>query len=346
MLQREITKKQKLLNADGNINQPGYAKRLVWEYNRNAIIARKASIKEWDYYYIGNDEHALCLTIADMGYIGALSASVLNFSEQTQINKSAICLFPMGKFAMPATSVMGDCKKTIGGVEMTFTNDGKVRHLFGKYAKFGNKGEDLSFDIIIKEFPRESMVIATPFEKKGRFYYNQKINCMSVDGFYTLGKETYTFCKENKAMATLDWGRGVWTYENTWYWGSLQTYLDDGAKFGFNIGYGFGNNEKATENMLFYNGKSHKLDEVVFNIPQKNGEDDFMSPWTFTSNDGRFTMDFTPVLDRYAPVNIGVFAMIPHQVFGKFNGTATLDDGTVITVVDKLGFAEKVHNKW
>lgn len=98
--------------------------------------------------------------------------------------------------------------------------------------------------------------------------------------------------------------------------------------------------------MLFYNGKSHKLDEVTFNIPVKNGKDDYMSPWTFTSNDGRFEMNFTPILDRQAPLNVGVICMLPHQVFGKFNGKAILDDGTVIEVKDMVGFAEKVHNKW
>ncbi len=346
MQQHEVTKKQKLLNSDGIIAEPGYAKKLIWDYNREDIAARKSLIKEWDYYYIGNNERALCLTIADMGYIGALSASVLDFQNLTQINKSAVCLFPMGKFHMPTTTVIGDAKWSIGGSNMTFTNDGKVRHLFGTYAKFGNNGEDLEFDVKLTAFPKESMVIATPFTKKGRFYYNQKINCMEVEGCYTIGKEKYKFSKENLAMGTLDWGRGVWTYDNTWYWGSLQTYLDDGSKFGWNIGYGFGNNDEASENMLFYNGKAHKLDEVTFNIPTKDGVDDFMSPWTFTSNDGRFYMDFTPILDRYAPFNLGIFAMIPHQVFGKFNGKAILDDGTVIEVVDKLGFAEKVHNKW
>lgn len=120
----------------------------------------------------------------------------------------------------------------------------------------------------------------------------------------------------------------------------------DGSRFGWNIGYGFGNTSAASENMLFYNGKSHKLDEVTFNIPVKNGKDDYMSPWTFTSNDGRFEMNFTPILDRQAPLNVGVICMLPHQVFGKFNGKAILDDGTVIEVKDMVGFAEKVHNKW
>ncbi|MEF9921413.1 MAG: DUF2804 family protein, partial [Anaerovoracaceae bacterium] len=74
--------------------------------------------------------------------------------------------------------------------------------------------------------------------------------------------------------------------------------------------------------------------------------DDFMSPWTFTSNDGRFEMDFVPIIDRAADSNIGIIRSNQHQVFGLFTGIATLDDGTVINVKDFLGFAEKVFNKW
>lgn len=346
MIQHEITKIQNLLNSEGNIAEPGYAKKLFWEYNRNDINAKRARIKEWDYYYIGNDDCALCLTMADMGYVGALSATVMDFAVPSQITKSAVCLFPMGKLKMPVTSVVGDCSWKVGEVEMTFINDGKARRLFGRYPKFENGKEELSFDVTLTDFPAESMVIATPFEKKGHFYYNQKINCMTADGRFALGDKEYSLAASKGSLATLDWGRGVWTYDNTWYWGSLQTTLDDGKKFGFNIGYGFGNNDRATENMLFYDGKSHKLDEVVFHIPQKDGADDFMSDWTFTSGDGRFEMDFVPLIDRYAPFDLKLFAMIPHQVFGYFSGKAVLDDGREIILDRKLGFAEKVHNKW
>ena len=346
MKQREITEVIKLLNSEGNIDTAGYAKKLNWEYNREAITANKARLKEWDYYYIGNDSCALCLTMADMGYVGALSATIMDFTVPMQITKSAVCLFPMGKINMPLTSVVGDCSWKVGKVEMTFTNDGKTRRLFGQYPKFGNEKETLSFDVTLTDIPEESMVIATPFKKQGHFYYNQKINCMTADGWFKLGDKDYSLSKDEGTMGTLDWGRGVWTYDNTWYWGSLQTRLPDGKTFGFNIGYGFGDNEDATENMLFYDGKSHKLDEVTFNIPQKDGVDDYMSDWTFTSNDGKFEMDFHPLIDRYAPFDLKVFAMIPHQVFGYFTGKATLEDGTVITLDRTLGFAEKVHNKW
>ncbi len=345
-MQHEVVKKQPLLDREGKIMEPGYAKTMVWEYNRENIKACKALIKEWDYYYIGNDYYALCLTIADMGYIGALSATVIDFNKPWQITKSSLVLFPMGKIKMPRTSLKGDVSYKNGAVEMTFVNDGTKRRLYGVYPAFGDSGEKLTFDVAITDTPEESMVIATPFNKKGRFYYNQKINCMRAEGTFSMGENQYTFDKKT-AFATLDWGRGVWTYDNTWYWGSLQAELPDGATFGFNIGYGFGDTSAASENMLFYNGKSHKLDEVVFNIPKdKAGGYDYMSPWTFTSNDARLELDFVPVIDRFAPADFKVFSMIPHQVFGKFSGKCVLDDGKEIFLKEVLGFAERVHNKW
>ena len=98
--------------------------------------------------------------------------------------------------------------------------------------------------------------------------------------------------------------------------------------------------------MLFYNGKSHKLDQVTFNIPKRNGEYFYTEPWTFTSNDGRFEMEFKPIIDRVAPLDLKLICMLPHQVFGKLSGKAMLDDGKVIEVKDKVVFAERVHNKW
>ena len=115
---------------------------------------------------------------------------------------------------------------------------------------------------------------------------------MPASGTMVFDGKTYTFYKETD-FGTLDWGRGVWTYDNTWYWGSGNTIVN-GKPFGFNIGYGFGDTSAATENMLFYDGVAHKIDDVKFHIPK----DDYMKPWKFTSSDGRFEMDFVPVLDR------------------------------------------------
>ena len=346
-MQHEVTKAQPLLDEKGNIAEPGYAKKMIWKYDRDDIKAGKAKIKEWDYYYISNGRVGLCLTISDLGYVGGLSATVLEFEgEPWQITKTDVPLFPMGKTNMPSTSVRGDIHAKHGKVDMTFLNDGKDRNLFGVYPAFGKNGEDLKFDINISDIPAESMVIATPFDKNKHFYFNQKINCMTAWGTFSIGDKKYVFDKAD-TLATLDWGRGVWTYSNTWYWGSLQTRLADGSTFGFNIGYGFGNTSAASENMLFYNGTSHKFENVDFGIPgDAEGAPRYMEQWHFTSSDGRLEMTFDPVIDRYEPFDVKLIKMIPHQVFGKFNGTAILDDGRVIEIKDAMGFAEKVHNQW
>ena len=99
--------------------------------------------------------------------------------------------------------------------------------------------------------------------------------------------------------------------------------------------------------MLFYDGRIHKLSEVRFEIPMdEDGFEEFMKPWVFTSDDNRFYMNFTPVLDRSAFMSAGVVLSDQHQVFGRFTGRITLDDGTVLPVRDFFGFAEKVENKW
>lgn len=163
-------------------------------------------------------------------------------------------------------------------------------------------------------------------------------------GYEYQGK-TYLFQPEN-SFGTLDWGRGVWTYDNVWYWGAGQGMVD-GKVFGFNIGYGFGDTSAATENMLFYDGVAHKLGEVKFHIPiGENGIEDYGKPWIFTSSDQRFEMYFSPILDRSAYTSLGIILSDQHQVFGYFDGKAVLEDGTEINLKHFLGFAEKVRNKW
>lgn len=333
----------KLLNVYGGLNEAGYAKSLVKEYQRHDIKANKLRIKEWDYYYIGNQEHGIALTIDDNSYMGLGSVSVLDFKNDFWHTNNVMTFMPKGKTNMPSTSEVGDCHFKSKNLEISFFNDGKKRRLLCKMKNFYKK-YDFSCDVVLTDEPKESMVIATPFNKKKHFYYNQKINCMRAEGYATVGGKKYVFSDDN-SFAVLDWGRGVWTYKNTWYWSSLNSIVN-GKKVGFNLGYGFGDTRNATENMIFYDGKAYKVEQVTFHIPTDDeGKEKYLEEWKFTSSDNKLNLTFKPVFDRYDNANALIIKSVQHQVFGKFSGTLKIGED-VIEIKNLMGFAEKVVNKW
>ena len=343
-MQHEINVEKRLLNSNGLLNEPGYAKKLLLEYERNDISANKLRIKEWDYYLINNDDFALALTISDNSYMGLDSVSFMDFRTKWHHTKTFMSFMTKGKKALPSSSKYGDTKSYGKGYKISFMNDGNKRTLSVHLDSF-LKNIKLDALIELTDEPLESTVMSTPFKRDKRaFYYNQKINCIKAQGYVDFNNTRYEFRKED-SCAVLDWGRGVWTYKNTWYWGSASGYVDK-VPFGFNIGYGFGDTSAASENMIIYDNKAHKLENVKFVISMKDGKEDYLSPWRFISSDNRFTMDFVPIIDRSAYTSLGIIKSDQHQVFGRFSGQAILDNKKMIIVKDLLGFAEKVFNKW
>ncbi len=342
--QRYLTEGE-LLDENGRLREAGCATRLCRRYDRSAVRAGRTRVKEWDYYCVTDGETVLALTIADNSYMGLESVSLIDVPAGWQHTKSYMRAFPMGKTGLPAESERGDVEVSKPAYRIRFANDGEKRVLTVHLNDFKD-GKPLDAEVTLSDPPRDSMVIATPFPGKPKhFYYNQKINCLTASGSVTFDGRTRAFLPDT-TCAVLDWGRGAWTYRNTWYWSSLNARVN-GVPVGFNLGYGFGDTSAATENMLFYDGVAHKLEHVTFHIPQTaDGKDDFLKPWKFTCNNGRVRLTFTPARDRASCTNALVIKSDQHQVFGHFDGVIVLDDGREIALEHLLGFAEKVHNRW
>ncbi len=342
-MQQKLTEGKLLHN--GKLAQAGYSTKTLRRYERSQIKGHKWKIKEWDYYIITDGKRAVALTVADNSYMSLISASYLDFEQPCFKTTSEIKFFSFGKLKLPSCPECGDIRYDSKRVKISFIKENDRRVLNCNFKNFWDKS-DFKCSFVLTDFPQDQMTIAIPFNKPHAFYYNTKINCMRAEGYCIVKGERYDFdC--SASLGTLDWGRGIWTYKNTWYWSSLQTRLDDGRTFGFNLGYGFGDTAAATENMLFIDGIAHKLDKVKFSIPTDGKlRDDFMSVWTIEDNEGRLKLTFEPIVDRKDITDIGIIASKQHQVFGKFSGSVILDDGRELKISNKLGFAEKVFNKW
>lgn len=351
-MQHQLKTRHPLVDQNGHLIEAGWATEYILDYNKEDV-KRQEELREWEYYLSLTKDYALGVSIAGTGggQSRRLTVHFMNFAENHfDCDTEWVDDPDLKGFAMPR-----DANQSIHF-------EGPLSQ--GDYRREGNSiyidihkpnlapGKDLSAKLRLDIPNGDKTLIVVPYADPELFYYNYKINCMPVTGEVLYGGTRYEFTPEI-AMGTYDSGRGIWEPVNQWYWGSASTILN-GVPFGFNIGHGFGDTSMATENMILYDGRCHKLDQIQFQIPGDNigdlrlvlPEENYLQPWRFVTNDGRLDMDFQPVMDRTSLLTPGEYFAGQHQVFGHFSGAAVLDDGQRIEFKDLFGFAEKVGNAW
>lgn len=345
--QNEITSNCIIPDEYGHIANPGWARSEVMQYTRGNLKAPWFRKKEWDYYLFNNDKYAVAFTISDLGYVGLVSASFIDLEAGTEHTESELVLLPRGKkFGLGASVPEAHAECHTKRLDLVFDRiSSSRRSIRCSFSNFDND-KCLTADLTIDEPDLEEMFICTPWkEKDTRFYYNCKKNCLKCSGSVAYGGLKFEL-NGDSCFGVLDWGRGIWTYDNTWYWGT-GSGLAGGEVFGFNLGYGFSDRSSCSENVLYCRGKVHKLDEIDFGIPSlPDGTHDYLKPWHVTSNDNRFDAVFTPILDRKACMDFKLIVSDQHQVFGRMTGFGILDDGTRIEFKDFVCALEEVHNRY
>ncbi|MCI8836493.1 MAG: DUF2804 domain-containing protein [Hungatella sp.] len=349
-MQQKLKQGVKLLREDGTLAQAGYSNEFIVEYNRENIRRSQSDVREWDYHLALEEAYALGISVASVGNGSRVSLHFMDFEEGQDICETDFVPSPIPVPRDP----FGDVSFRSSRSEGTYIRKGNTTFIRLSMKDFGGvKGRNISGLLQFTVPKTDKMVLVVPYEDDPElFYYNYKVNCMSVVGFVEIGERIFRFTEDN-CSGTNDWGRGIWKPVNQWYWASASGRLG-GELFGFNVGHGFGDTSRATENMIFYGGVCHKLEEVTFHIPGDRigdlklilPDENYLKPWTFVSGDGRLDMEFIPLYDRQSGVQGEEYFSMQHQVFGHFNGKAVLDDGTVLEFHDFLGFAEKVGNDW
>jgi hypothetical protein len=250
-------------------------------------------------------------------------------------------VIPLGSgLQLPRNSDQGEAVFEGKDVHLAFRADSGRRDLSVDWPGFHN-GRGIKAEISLNCPPEhESMTIVIPIENR-RFYYNRKINCLPAEGYLQYGEIREELAPES-AIGSLDWGRGVWAYRSFWNWASSSGFLPDGRTVGLNLGCGFGDTSAATENCLILGGQVHKLGEVTFDYNPK----DFKAPWKFNDTEGRLALDFTPFIERVAITDLKLIFSEVHQLFGRFSGKVTADNGEIIQINNLIGFAEEHHARW
>ena len=355
--QIEFNKKLDNLYSNGTITSEGWSRHAIWNYKRNYIKSFKIFIKEWDYYisYIQKYNIWIAVTFSDLGYASMISLSIIDCNLKNYSQIEDISLFSLGNLNLPSNSLDNHMlihKSENMNITISKTNEVRKIVIISNDFKLPNGEKGLNISLEMVQVPAiESINIQTTWaHNRNLFYLNEKINGMTISkGNYNLGKSISGVIKRKNSeniFTTLDWGRGVWAYEGTWYWSSGTGFID-GIKIGFNFGYGFSDRSPATENCIFYDDKIHKLNNVIFDIP--NNEKDLCVKdkfWIIKSDDDRVNLKFWPEVNRQGKFNYGIIKSEQNQVFGVFEGIFILDNGKKINIKNLHGFAEKVFNRW
>lgn len=344
-MQIELTQPGPLLNIQGRLAQVGWSRQPLLACNlENARfyalrLLQRFRIKRWDYYAVFTPQRFFSATVADLGYAGNVFVYTLDFASN-ELHEEGLVI-PLGQgIQLPRDSMTGETAFANRQASLRFQAEAGARRVFVDWPSY-HEGRGIKTEITLTCPPEhESMTIVIPIGAK-RFYYNRKINCLPAQGYIHYGgirEEVHP----HESLGSLDWGRGVWEYQSFWNWASASGYLPDGRTIGLNLGRGFGDLSRATENCVILDGRVHKLEQVSFDYQSS----EYMRPWRFTDNEGRLDLTFTPFHERVARTAMVVIDSEVHQMFGRYTGHARLDDGQEVEVRDLIGFAEEHHARW
>jgi hypothetical protein len=344
-MQNQIRKSSALLSDSGGLLQVGWSPQPLLDSNLEKAnfyalkIFQPLRMKRWDYYGISTPTHFFSFTVSDIGYLGMVFAYVVDFEKKTHHEETVAVPFA-GGVQIPRNSTQGQTCYRNKKVSLVFEKDANQRFVKVRWENFEN-GQSLNAELSMQERPEyESMNLVIPIEEK-RFYFNRKINCLPVSGWIEYLGRRHELSPQT-CLANLDWGRGVWAYKSFWVWASASGFLPNGRPIGLNMGYGFGDSSKATENAFILDNKIQKLENIHFEYDSRN----FMAPWKMRSDDGRLELTFTPFYERIAKTDAKILTSEVHQMFGKYAGTLVSDQGEKLAIQDLIGFAEEHHACW
>lgn len=344
-MQTELTQPGPLLHPNGSLAQIGWSRHPLLDCNLEAARfyrlrpLQRFRIKRWDYYAVFSPRRFFSATIADLGYAGNLFVYTMDF-ESGDLHEEGLVI-PLGKGVhLPRNTDSGDSRFEDDRLTLVFNRHPDRRHLSVSWPAF-HEGRGIEAEIDLQVLPSyESMNIVIPIGKR-RFYYNHKINCLPAGGYVRYGDVTDTLDPAT-CLGSLDWGRGVWEYSSYWNWASASGFLPDGRTVGLNLGRGFGDLSRAGENALILDHRIHKLGDVAFDY----ASGDYMRPWTFTDQEGRLRLVFTPFAERVATTHLLVIDSEVHQMFGRYSGKVITDAGEALEIRDLIGFAEEHRARW
>ena len=312
----------------------GWSRNPVHCCNLPESLVRK---KKWNYWAVTTEHLLFSATIANMER--AATAGAYFFHRPTQRYVSIGGRGPAGQMPMPE-GIMGDLLFDQPQLRVELADDGPGTRILVDCDDFG--GAHLHADIRVQRpTGHETLNVLIPWSDT-EFQFTSKQNTLPATGAITWGDERFEL--GTPAFGCLDFGRGVWPEHTIWNWGSASG-IQDGHTIGFNLGGQWTDGTGMNENGLCIDGRLSKIHEDL-RIDYDRAAP--MRNWQVrTAATGRVDLTFVPEYDRHEQTGRRekYFTEV-HQLFGRYSGAITPDDGIPITIRDLFGWIEDHEARW
>jgi len=143
------------------------------------------------------------------------------------------------------------------------------------------------------------------------------------------------------ATAHHDFTAGFLRRDTFWNWVCITGKDETGKLIGLNLSNGV-NETGASENVIWIDGKRQAAG--LFNF--EYDADDLTKDWLITSDNKGSELKFTSE-GCYSAFNDEIECGFDfHQLFGRFNGHLTLQNGDCISITNLPGFCERQYAIW
>jgi hypothetical protein len=343
--EHEIVEPTLLADATGRFLNPaarGWSRFPILTANLKGTPGRK---KYWDYWCLLTETMAISVTYANVDYLGIAAVWWSDWSDPQSVKTGGydpFLLFARGIKLPDKPAGEPLVYDAPGYSKMEITDvQGGTRIVASWTEADGRPGK---LDVFV-ELPEghESLNVVIPWSET-LFQYTSKHQARPASGSMTIGDTVIEIGGIKEAWGVLDVGRGRWPYDTTWNWGGGAGRSKDGKHIvGWQCGGQWTAGTGFTENGVIVDGKMTKIGQELtwqydWNRP--------MDPWKVYLMDGSLEMTLKPEYDKHSGINAILLRTEVHQVFGKWYGHLTTEEGKRIEVDGILGFAEESRSRW
>jgi hypothetical protein len=327
---RDLVEPVDLSNPDGTVN-PHAIGRSARPLHRCGLPGLHLRHKRWDYWCVVAADCILAVTVADIGYLGLVNLWLCDRRSGRTAQRTAVTARG-GRLSLAQQADVPLLKAPLSARVA-------VAHGPSHLVLQARSGTDVAVDLAIDDNrTRPSLNVVVPWAPR-RFHFTSKQLALPVRGEIRWGTRRYQVGEKEPALASLDFGRGVWPHRARWQWAQLAGVTATGEPIGVNLGALWTDGTGANENGLVYDNTVDWLADARFAM------DDRARTARITTTDERVDVRFTAIHERASWLELGLVGARATTWFGRFEGVVVTARGP--RPVDGLfGWAEDVTLRW